>query len=175
MAGRVSLQRLTKNTSTTSSTTSTRTFSGGIPIISSLMLLVRLVDRAMKREDSSEQGKIVTELMQHLHGCKNNCDVFFGRTQELERMRNYIVRKEKFTSVSLYLQVGDSYKPFVMYGAGGSGKSSMLSMTAYKAVNLWLPGSQPLLFVRSLGCCAFIHISTGFVAQHRTQHRSAHF
>ena len=46
----------------------------------------------MKREDSSEQGKIVTELMQHLHGCKNNCDVFFGRTEELERMKNYIVR-----------------------------------------------------------------------------------
>ena len=92
LAGRDSLQRLTKNTSTTSLTTSTRTFSGGIPIISSLMLLPRLVDRAMKREDSSEQGKIVTELMQHLHGCKNNCDVFFGRTEELERMKNYIVR-----------------------------------------------------------------------------------
>ena len=67
------------------------------------MLLPRLVDRAMKREDSSEQGKIVTELMQHLHGCKNNCDVFFGRTQELERMRNYIVRNEKFTSVLIIL------------------------------------------------------------------------
>ena len=48
----------------------------------------------MKREDSSEQGKIVTELMQHLHGCKNNCDVFFGRTKELERMKNYIVRNK---------------------------------------------------------------------------------
>ena len=49
----------------------------------------------MKREDSSEQGKIVTELMQHLHGCKNNCDVFFGRTEELERMKNYIVRNKR--------------------------------------------------------------------------------
>ena len=26
--------------------------------------------RAMKKEDNSEQGKIVTELLQHLHGCK---------------------------------------------------------------------------------------------------------
>ena len=91
----------------------------------------------MKKEDSSEQGKIVTELMQHLHGCKNNCDVFFGRTEELERMKNYIV--------------GGSNKPFVMYGAGGSGKSSMLSMTAYKAVNHWLSGSEPILFVRFCG------------------------
>ena len=51
----------------------------------------------MKREDSSEQGKIVTELMQHLHGCKNNCDVFFGRTEELERMKNYIVRVKEYS------------------------------------------------------------------------------
>lgn len=96
--------------------------------------VLRLVDRAMKKEDTSEQGRIVSELMQvdsirpdptsnltrwqHLHSCKNNCDVFFGRTDELELMKNYII--------------GDSNKPFVMYGAGGSGKSSMLSMTAYK-------------------------------------------
>ena len=60
-------------------------------------MLFRLVDRAMKREDSSEQGKIVTELMQHLHGCKNNCDVFFGRTEELERMKNYIVRIKDYS------------------------------------------------------------------------------
>ena len=44
--------------------------------------------------------------------------------------------------------VGDSNKPFVMYGAGGSGKSSMLSMTAQKSVNDWTPGANPILFVR---------------------------
>lgn len=99
--------------------------------------VLRLVDRAMKKEDTSEQGRIVSELMQHLHSCKNNCDVFFGRTEELEMMKQYIV--------------GDSHKPFVMYGAGGSGKSSMLSMTAYRALNQWLTPSQPLLFVRFCG------------------------
>ena len=36
-------------------------------------------DRAMRKEDNSPQGKIVTELLQHLHACKNNCDVFYGR------------------------------------------------------------------------------------------------
>ena len=56
---------------------------------------LKLVDKAMKKEDTSEQGRIVTELMQHLHGCKNNCDVFFGRTEELERMKNYIVRNTR--------------------------------------------------------------------------------
>ena len=33
----------------------------------------------MRKEDNSPQGKIVTELLQHLHACKNNCDVFYGR------------------------------------------------------------------------------------------------
>jgi len=99
--------------------------------------VLRLIDRAMKKEDSSEQGRIVTELMQHLHGCKSNCDVFFGRTDELKKMFDYII--------------GDSNKPFVMYGAGGSGKSSMLSMTGYKALNEWLAPAKPLLFVRFCG------------------------
>ena len=99
--------------------------------------VLRLVDRAMKKEDTSEQGRIVSELMQHLHSCKNNWDVFFGRTEELDQMKEYIM--------------GESNKPFVMYGAGGSGKSSMLSMTAYLARNEWLAPSQPLLFVRFCG------------------------
>jgi hypothetical protein len=38
-----------------------------------------------------------------------------------------------------------------MYGAGGSGKSSMLSMTAYRAAYEWLRPAQPLLFVRFCG------------------------
>ena len=44
----------------------------------------------MRKEDNSPQGKIVTELLQHLHACKNNCDVFFGREDELEKMKEYI-------------------------------------------------------------------------------------
>ena len=45
----------------------------------------------MRKEDNSPQGKIVTELLQHLHACKNNCDVFYGREEELEAMHKYIV------------------------------------------------------------------------------------
>ena len=99
--------------------------------------VLKLVDKAMKKEDVSEQGKIVTELMQHLHGCKQNCDVFFGREDELKQCEEYIR--------------GSSNKPFVMYGAGGSGKSSMLSMTALKSVNEWTPEGNPILFVRFCG------------------------
>ena len=91
----------------------------------------------MRNEDTSANGRIVTELLQHLHQCKNNCDVFFGRTQELECLKKYVT--------------GRSTKPFVMYGVGGSGKSSMLSMTAYNSLNKWLKGCIPQLSIRFCG------------------------
>ena len=87
--------------------------------------VLRLVDRAMKKEDTSEQGRIVSELMQHLHSCKNNCDVFFGRAEELDLMREYIM--------------GQSNKPFVMYGAGGSGQLiTIVNHTIYEYCTLTL-------------------------------------
>ena len=30
-------------------------------------------------------------IIQHSHACKNNCDVFYGREEELEAMHKYIV------------------------------------------------------------------------------------
>ena len=56
-------------------------------------------------------------LAQHLHACKNNCDVFYGREEELERIHQYIV--------------GPSQKPFVLYGAAGAGKSALLRYQGY--------------------------------------------
>ena len=73
----------------------------------------------MRKEDNSPQGKIVTELLQHLHACKvsrpksvitfgqNNCDVFYGREDELEKLEAYIkgpsqkVPLQSFTCVVL--------------------------------------------------------------------------
>ena len=42
--------------------------------------VLKLVDRAMRKEDISEQGKIVTEILQHLHTCRDSVKVFYGRT-----------------------------------------------------------------------------------------------
>ena len=61
----------------------------------------------MRKEDTSAQGKIVTEILQHLHACINSVKVFYGRVGELEQLKDYIT--------------GVSNKPFVLYGAGGSG------------------------------------------------------
>lgn len=35
-------------------------------------------------------GTYNLSLMQHLHSCKNNCDVFYGRDEELVRLKEYI-------------------------------------------------------------------------------------
>ena len=91
----------------------------------------------MRKEDTSAQGKIVTEILQHLHACNNSVKVFYGRVDELDKLRNYIT--------------GESSKPYVLYGAGGSGKTAMLSMTASKSVTEWLKPAKPLLIVRYLG------------------------
>lgn len=39
--------------------------------------ITKLVDRAMRKEDSSPQGQIVTEILQHLHACHNSVKVGF--------------------------------------------------------------------------------------------------
>ena len=45
----------------------------------------------------------------------------------------------------------DNRTPFVLYGAGGSGKTAMLSKIACKGLQEWLLPSKPLLLVRYLG------------------------
>ena len=95
----------------------------------------------MRKEDTSAQGKIVTEILQHLHACNNSVKVFYGRIDELVRLKNYIC--------------GESKQPFVLYGAGGSGKTSMLSMMAAKSLQEWLKPAKPLLIVRLVFFCIF--------------------
>ena len=79
-------------------------------------------------------GKIITEILQHLHACNNSVKVFYGRVGELKCLREYIC--------------GESTMPFVLYGAGGSGKTAMISIAAAKGLQEWLKPAKPLLIVR---------------------------
>lgn len=56
----------------------------------------------MRKEDSSAQGQIVTEILQHLHACNNSVKVFYGREENLEHIKNYMLNY--------------SEKPLVLYG-----------------------------------------------------------
>lgn len=99
--------------------------------------IVKLVDRAMRKEDSSAQGQIVTEILQHLHACNNSVKVFYGREDNLEHIKRYML--------------GDSDKPLVLYGEGGCGKTSMLAKSASLVASEWFASKRPINVIRFLG------------------------
>ncbi|XP_039965755.1 NACHT and WD repeat domain-containing protein 2 [Bactrocera tryoni] len=99
--------------------------------------IVKLVDRAMRKEDSSAQGQIVTEILQHLHACNNSVKVFYGREDNLEHIKRYML--------------GDSDKPLVLYGEGGCGKTSMLAKSASLVAGEWFASQRPINVIRFLG------------------------
>ncbi|XP_014210635.1 NACHT and WD repeat domain-containing protein 2 [Copidosoma floridanum] len=98
--------------------------------------IIKLVDRAMKKEDSSAQGQIITEILQHLHACNNSVRVFYGREQSLVKIEHYML--------------GESDKPLVLYGEGGCGKTSLLAKSAGLST-VWLAGKRPINIIRFLG------------------------
>lgn len=99
--------------------------------------IVKLVDRAMRKEDSSAQGQIVTEILQHLHACNNSVRVFYGREESLDFIKNYML--------------GESDKPVVLYGEGGCGKTSLLAKSAALSATDWFKGAKPISIIRFLG------------------------
>ncbi|KAK9887312.1 hypothetical protein WA026_021621 [Henosepilachna vigintioctopunctata] len=100
--------------------------------------IVKLVDRAMRKEDSSAQGQIVTEILQHLHACNNSVKVFYGREDTLEKIHQYMV--------------DDSDSLLILYGEGGCGKTSLLAKSASMCTNKeWFKQAKPLSIIRFLG------------------------
>ncbi|XP_031637647.1 NACHT and WD repeat domain-containing protein 2-like, partial [Contarinia nasturtii] len=99
--------------------------------------IIKLVDRAMRKEDSSAQGQIVTEILQHLHACNNSVKVFYGREEPLKRIKYYMLNY--------------SEKPLVLYGEGGCGKTSLLAKSASLALTDWFKDSKPINVIRFLG------------------------
>ncbi|XP_022837099.1 NACHT and WD repeat domain-containing protein 2 [Spodoptera litura] len=99
--------------------------------------IVKLVDRAMRKEDSSAQGVIVTEILQHLHACNNSVKVFHGREPDLDFIENYMKNQ--------------SDKPLVLYGEGGCGKTSLLAKSAAMSLDTWFADVKPTNVIRFLG------------------------
>lgn len=63
--------------------------------------------------------------------------VFYGREDTLERIKNYML--------------DDSDKPLVLYGEGGCGKTSLLAKSAGLTSTKWLVGKKPISIIRFLG------------------------
>ena len=107
-----------------------------VPVIDCKFLWVSLQVHA-NSSMFSKQRKIkwnATEILQHLHACNSNTEVFYGREAELKILKQYFQ--------------GPCNKPFVLYGKGGSGKTAMLSIAASKGLQEWFNPGKPLLIIR---------------------------
>lgn len=60
--------------------------------------ITKLVDRAMRKEDSSAQGQIVTEILQHLHACNNSVKVTMHGKRRENIGNNRNSRSRSFTA-----------------------------------------------------------------------------
>ena len=83
-------------------------------------------------------SRVFTEILQQLHVTNNFSQDFQGRTDILERVRNYVQ--------------GPSKQPLVLWGEGGCGKSSMLAKVASESSS-WFSSKRcsPIRLVRFLG------------------------
>ncbi|ELT97480.1 hypothetical protein CAPTEDRAFT_103802, partial [Capitella teleta] len=103
-----------------------------------------LVIKCVMSVDSLCGNPNVTEILQHMTMCTGRSQVFRGREDVLQRIKNYLHEPQQ-----LY--------PLVVYGQSGSGKTSVLAKAAY-TLRQWQAGCSPVLVVRFLGttvrCCS---------------------
>ena len=99
--------------------------------------VTKLIDRAMKKENSGGSTKLAYEILYHLHECKRSGEIFFGRDLEIRRMK-------------IYMQ-GESNNPYVIFGKGGSGKTALLSKVCHLIRDTWFSNVKPILIIRFCG------------------------
>lgn len=80
-----------------------------------------LVDRAVDANTRLANDRVYSEVLQHLHACKDFCKIFQGREEIIARIRKYLA--------------GSSRQPLLLYGESGCGKTSLLAK-GYSQVSL---------------------------------------
>ena len=85
--------------------------------------VIKMIDRAMKKENLNLSSPLVYEILYHLHECKKSAENFFDREIELRKIRNYIE--------------GEENCPFFIFGAGGSGKTGLMSKVCHLIRTDW--------------------------------------
>ncbi len=86
--------------------------------------ILRLLDKAMKRNDSSVRFVIASEIHRHLDKCVKETDNFMGREDTLDKIKSYLLDENKRTA-------------FIIHGPTGSGKSCLLGKVATSAGKFW--------------------------------------
>ena len=91
--------------------------------------VVKMIDRAMKRENINNDTPLVYEILYHLHECNRSAEDFVGRELELRKIKNCLL--------------GDSNHPFFVFGKGGSGKTGLLSKVFQCSRSEWIQKGNP--------------------------------
>ena len=86
--------------------------------------VIKMIDRAMKKENVNLSSPLVYEILYHLHECKKSAAIFFDREIELRKIRNYFE--------------GEENSPFFIFGKGGSGKTGLISKACQLVGSDWL-------------------------------------
>ena len=85
--------------------------------------MVRLIDDGVASQEVLSTEAIYTEVQQHAHSCNNIVNYFKGRDDKVQLVHEYLTNNND--------------KPFILYGEGGSGKTSILAM-GYSMVRYYL-------------------------------------
>ena len=82
----------------------------------------RLIDRSLKDSKSAKdrEGPLFKEVLQHAWFCQEKCRSFRGRVAILSKITSFV-------------QDFETVKPLVVYGASGSGKTSVMAVVAQRA------------------------------------------
>ena len=109
--------------------------------------VIRLVDRAMKKENIGLASPLVYEVLHHLHVCQRAGAELVGREEELARLQEYLSTATPPGSVP-----ATAVTPFLVAGPGGAGKTALLSRAALLAREWAGRGAgRPLLLLRYCG------------------------
>ncbi|KAK3600452.1 hypothetical protein CHS0354_037858 [Potamilus streckersoni] len=85
-------------------------------------VLKRLVDQTVFRVKFETEPEIYEEALQHWQRCKSKAASFYGMTEYMDKLKNYIK--------------GAHDTPLVLYGPSGSGKSTLLSKMALNVAEI---------------------------------------
>lgn len=80
--------------------------------------LTRMIRKAARHEQDFKTG-LIGEVLQHSHYAKHVSKTFYGRNEELEKIRSYVLSS-----------TDSGFMPMFIYGVGGSGKTSVLARAA---------------------------------------------
>lgn len=101
--------------------------------------MTRMIRRACRSEQANFKSGLIGEVLQHSHYANHVSKTFHGRADDLDKIGKYILSSDRFSGSETDRQSGSL--PMLIYGVGGSGKTSLLARTATLASDWIAAGS----------------------------------